>query len=132
MEVPRNSLWMGVAALAALLAVACGHGNASSSAAASATAAAAAAAPEKSSQGAAGAPVIGPEDQAPPASQTGGFDGQKAYEFTAKQVSFGPRPPASDAIHRTQDYMLGDAEGLWMRTWIRMIFMRRRQWAISR
>jgi hypothetical protein len=46
-----------------------------------------------------------PTEPALPASQTGGFDGAKAYEFTAKLVSFGPRPPASDAIHRTQDYL---------------------------
>ena len=51
---------------------------------------------------------MAPEDQAPPASQTGGFDGQKAYDFTSKLVSFGPRPPASEAIHRTQDYIIGE------------------------
>ena len=50
-------------------------------------------------------PQISAADKAPPASQTGGFDGAQAYEFTAKLVSFGPRPPASDAIHRTQDYI---------------------------
>lgn len=44
-------------------------------------------------------------DKAPPASQTGGFDGARAYEYTAKLVSFGPRPPATEAIHRTQDYI---------------------------
>jgi Zn-dependent M28 family amino/carboxypeptidase len=42
---------------------------------------------------------------APPASQTGGFDGARAYAQVAKLVSFGPRPPASDAIHRAQDYV---------------------------
>jgi len=47
----------------------------------------------------------GPAESAPPASQTGGFDGTKAYDQVAKLVSFGPRPPASDAIHRTQDYI---------------------------
>jgi glutaminyl-peptide cyclotransferase len=35
-----------------------------------------------------------------------GFSGQKAYEQVVKQVSFGPRPPGSDAIHKLQDYML--------------------------
>jgi glutaminyl-peptide cyclotransferase len=94
---------------AALLVVACGHGNASSSAAASA--ATSAAVSGNSSQAAASAPAIAPEDQAPPASQTGGFDGQKAYDFTAKLVSFGPRPPASDAIHRTQDYIISTLKG---------------------
>ncbi|MGH9714804.1 MAG: M28 family peptidase [Candidatus Acidiferrales bacterium] len=48
---------------------------------------------------------VGQADVAPPASETGGFDGAKAYEFTAKVVGFGPRPPASDALHRTQDYI---------------------------
>ncbi|MGH9572757.1 MAG: M28 family peptidase [Candidatus Acidiferrales bacterium] len=43
--------------------------------------------------------------KAPPASKTGGFDGARAYEQVAKLVSFGPRPPGSDAIHRTQDYI---------------------------
>lgn len=46
-----------------------------------------------------------PSEPAPPPEQTGGFDGAKAYDYTAKLVSFGPRPPASDAIHRTQDYL---------------------------
>ena len=58
---------------------------------------------------AAGAPERGLQvsaaEKAPPASQTGGFDGAHAYEYTAKMVSFGPRPPATDAIHRTQDYI---------------------------
>ena len=44
-------------------------------------------------------------EKAPPAAQTGGFDGAQAYEYVAKQVAFGPRPPATDAIHRTQDYI---------------------------
>lgn len=55
--------------------------------------------------------MIAQGEQAPPASQTGGFDGQKAYDFTAKLVAFGPRPPASDAIHRTQDYILSEVKG---------------------
>jgi glutaminyl-peptide cyclotransferase len=49
--------------------------------------------------------TVSAADTAPPPSQTGGFDGQAAYDFTAKLVSFGPRPPASDAIHKTQDYI---------------------------
>jgi len=51
------------------------------------------------------APPISAADTAPPASQTGGFDGAAAYDFTAKLVAFGPRPPASDAIRKTQDYI---------------------------
>jgi hypothetical protein len=34
------------------------------------------------------------------------FSGDCAFDQVAKQVSFGPRPPASDAIHRLQDYMI--------------------------
>jgi glutaminyl-peptide cyclotransferase len=79
--------------LAAMLCVACSKGAAPFSSAASGTVAPVVAA------------VQAPADPAPPAAQTGGFDGAKAYEFTAKQVAFGPRPPASDAIHRTQEYI---------------------------
>ncbi len=48
---------------------------------------------------------------APPASATGGFDGQKAYEHVARLVSFGPRPPASDGIRRAQDYIREQLKG---------------------
>lgn len=47
-----------------------------------------------------------PSEAAPPASQTGGFDGAAAYDFRAKLVAFGPRPPDTDAIRKTQDYIL--------------------------
>src|ERR1700693_533231 len=76
---------------AALTVAACGHSGAGSESAASA-----------SQQGNAG--LSTPADTAPPASQTGGFDGAKAYEHVAKIVSFGPRPPASEGIHQVQDY----------------------------
>ena len=56
--------------------------------------------------GRASSPVPAPNEAAPPAAQTGGFDGQEAYNYTAKLVGFGPRPPDSDAIHRTQQYIL--------------------------
>lgn len=83
----------------ALLTVACGHDAAAPSSLL----------PKAGNGGNAFVPDPGPQisaaDKAPPASQTGGFDGARAYEFTAKLVSFGPRPPASDAIHRTQDYI---------------------------
>lgn len=49
--------------------------------------------------------------KAPPASQTGGFDGARAYEQVAKLVSFGPRPPGSDAIHSAQDYIHSQLAG---------------------
>ena len=48
------------------------------------------------------------EDKAPAASQTGGFDGQRAYDYTAKLVSFGPRPAGSDALAKMQEYVLGE------------------------
>ncbi|HEV3219280.1 MAG TPA: M28 family peptidase [Candidatus Acidoferrales bacterium] len=35
------------------------------------------------------------------------FSGDRAYEFVAKQVAFGPRPPDTDAIRKTQDYIIG-------------------------
>ncbi len=56
---------------------------------------------------ASGAPV----DASPPPSQTGGFDGAAAYDFTAKLVAFGPRPPGSAAIGKTQDYIHSQLEG---------------------
>ncbi|HKV28945.1 MAG TPA: M28 family peptidase [Candidatus Acidoferrales bacterium] len=54
---------------------------------------------------AAASPAIAPQDKAPSPQQTGGFDGQRAYDYTAKLVSFGPRPSGSDAIKKTQDYI---------------------------
>ncbi len=39
------------------------------------------------------------------------FSGDCAFDQVAKQVSFGPRPPASDAIRRLQDYMVGQLKG---------------------
>ncbi|HXU21504.1 MAG TPA: M28 family peptidase [Verrucomicrobiae bacterium] len=90
--------WGGVAALALLLSASCGHGG-TGGASADSSSAAKAAAPLPASPSAASL------DAAPPASETGGFDGRKAYEHVAKLVSFGPHPPASDAIHRVQDYI---------------------------
>lgn len=49
--------------------------------------------------------VLDAQDKAPPPSQTGGFDGARAYDYTAKLVSFGPRPSGSDAIKQTQNYI---------------------------
>lgn len=48
------------------------------------------------------------QDKAPPATETGGFDGQRAYDYTAKLVSFGPRPSGSDALRQMQAYVLGE------------------------
>jgi len=44
-------------------------------------------------------------DDALPSSQTGGFDGGRAYADVAKLVSFGPHPPESDGIHQAQQYI---------------------------
>jgi glutaminyl-peptide cyclotransferase len=86
----RRLLWIGTPLLAVIYCAGCSHGAAPFSAVAGATATSAS--PQTA-------------ETAPPPSQTGGFDGAKAYDYTAKLVSFGPRPPASDAIHRTQDYL---------------------------
>ena len=58
----------------------------------------------------AGQAPIPPEDQAPPAETTGGFDGKRAYDQVARQVSFGPRPPGSPAIAKLQDYLITELE----------------------
>jgi len=42
---------------------------------------------------------------APPAEKTGGFDGKRADEQVAKQLSFGPRPAGSPALAKLQDYL---------------------------
>jgi hypothetical protein len=44
-------------------------------------------------------------DEAPPAEQTGGFDGKRAYAHVEKQVAFGPRPSGSAAIGKLQEYI---------------------------
>jgi glutaminyl-peptide cyclotransferase len=102
----RKTLWLAAAVFGASLALpGCSHDAAPASpsepAHASAMPAAAAAAPG----------VAQSADAAPPAAQTGGFDGAKAYDQVAKLVAFGPRPPASDAIHKTQDYIRTQLKG---------------------
>jgi len=47
-------------------------------------------------------------NDAPPPEKTGGFDGKRAYEQVAKQVSFGPRPAGSPAIAQLQDYLISE------------------------
>lgn len=98
-----HSGWIVVAVLGGMAVVACAHESASGVAASEPAANSAATAPA-----AAAAPAIPPDEKAPPASQTGGFDGQKAYDYTARQVSFGPRPPASEAIRQTQAYLVSE------------------------
>jgi glutaminyl-peptide cyclotransferase len=89
------------ALIAAVLGVAaCSHDGSRSEASASAAAASQPAASQNSA-----AATAKPAESAPPASQTGGFDGAKAYDQVAKIVSFGPRPPASEGIHHVQDYI---------------------------
>ncbi len=70
--------------------------------AAKTTAEASATAPVKTP---AATPSIPTRESAPPPSQTGGFDGQKAYDHTAKLVAIGPRQPDSDGIHQAQKYI---------------------------
>jgi peptidase M28-like protein len=106
----RQSRLAVAAACATFFVAACGHSVAPSSGASSASASAdsnSAAGPAMAAATSAAQVSVAPADQAPPASQTGGFDGAKAYDFTAKLVAFGPRPPASDAIHKMQDYIIG-------------------------
>ena len=86
----ENFIWASAILLAGSCCAGCSHGAAPFSAVAGATATSAS--PQTA-------------EPAPPPSQTGGFDGARAYDYTAKLVGFGPRPPASDAIHRTQDYL---------------------------
>ena len=46
-----------------------------------------------------------PDDNAPPAVATSGFDGHRALEQVAKQVAFGPRPADSPALRELQGYL---------------------------
>jgi len=101
----RKALLAAALASIATLPVACGHGATTPNTAAAAEPASPSSANSSSSAPSA-LPAIAPSDEALPASQTGGFDGAAAYDYTAKLVAFGPRPPASDAIHRTQDYII--------------------------
>ncbi len=97
-----KSCWIALAASAVLFAGACGHDSARSSS------------PVSASSSTAGTPpaqiAIPPADASPPAVQTGGFDGAKAYDQVAKLVAFGPHPPASDGIHAVQKYIHSQLE----------------------
>jgi glutaminyl-peptide cyclotransferase len=42
-----------------------------------------------------------------PDNPSGNFDGARAYEHVRHLVEIGPRPPASDGIHRAQAYIIG-------------------------
>ena len=92
------------AALAMLVAGGCSHDSSSSTASVSAS--------SSSAQQASPPHIAIPaSDVAPPAAQTGGFDGAKAYDQVAKLVSFGPHPPGSEAIRNTQNYIHRQLEG---------------------
>jgi glutaminyl-peptide cyclotransferase len=104
----RNKFAFAGALIAAFMGVvACSHGG--ESADSSAGVASVSASQPLASQNSAAAPVK-PTESAPPASQTGGFDGAKAYDQVAKIVSFGPRPPESEGIHHVQDYIRGQLQ----------------------
>ncbi|HTQ96285.1 MAG TPA: M28 family peptidase [Candidatus Acidoferrum sp.] len=90
----RSRFLLGIATCCALLTLGCKSGDSSKPAPAQ---------PPFMSAVAGTAPA--PGDEAPPAEKTGGFDGKRAYDQVAKQVSFGPRPPGSPAIIKLQEYL---------------------------
>ena len=79
----RDFLCIGAVAVAALLAVGCGHDAQHPETSVSASSAPA-------SSPSAQLLMVPTAEAAPPASQTGGFDGQNAYDHVAKLVAFGP------------------------------------------
>jgi hypothetical protein len=99
----RRFVFAGVL-IAAIGVAACSHDGSRSEASASAATTSQASASQNS------AAAAKPAESAPPASQTGGFDGAKAYDQVAKIVSFGPRPPGSEGIHHVQDYIHGQLQ----------------------
>jgi glutaminyl-peptide cyclotransferase len=46
-----------------------------------------------------------------PNDSPGNFDGARAYEHVRHLVEIGPRPPASEGIHRAQSYIIGQLKG---------------------
>jgi len=92
----RSRSVLGLTLCCVLLAPGCKSGN---------TAQPTSAQPPFMSAVAGNAPAVAPEDEAPSPDKTGGFDGKRAYDQVAKQVSFGPRPPGSPAIARLQEYL---------------------------
>lgn len=92
----RSRLVLGIAICCGLFALGCKSGN---------TGQPASPQPPFMSAVAGSAPTIAQADQALPPERTGGFDGKRAYDQVAKQVSFGPRSPGSPAIAKLQDYL---------------------------
>src|SRR5271170_3026235 len=98
-----SRFWLASAVAVLSGVVACGASNAPSSASSASSNSAA------PGGGAAGQAAATPKlaEVAPPADQTGGFDGAKAYQHVATLVGFGPRPPASEELRRSQEYIIG-------------------------
>jgi hypothetical protein len=97
----RKRLALAAGLLAASLGLAaCGHGQAGSTSSAGTVPVS-----QPPAQQTDVSPASKTTESAPSASQTGGFDGAKAYEHVAKIVSYGPRPPASEGIRHVQDYI---------------------------
>jgi hypothetical protein len=89
-------------AFAILVACGCSHDAGPSTASVSASSSASSTVAQQATPSHIAIPA---SDVAPPASQTGGFDGAKAYDQVAKFVSFGPHPSGSDAIRNVQSYL---------------------------
>jgi glutaminyl-peptide cyclotransferase len=96
----RKPAWLATAAFVALLTVACGHEVGGSNTAEKGAVQSSQDRPK---------PTLNIKtlnaEPAPPASETGGFDGNKAFDHVAQVVAIGPRPPASDGIRRAQQYI---------------------------
>src|SRR5450631_3548730 len=108
-----KKLWMAGGAGLVSCVIACGGSSQPTSASsASASSASSSAAPTTAAPATANAAVQSskPTEAAPPADQTGGFDGAKSFDHVAKIVSYGPRPPASGAIHQVQDYIVAQVK----------------------
>src|SRR5580698_7697709 len=105
MRLPQNISSLALAVLAALVA--------SSACACRASEPSAAGAANSSGASPAGAAQLNRAwpSAAPPASQTGGFDGAKAYTHVGKLVGFGPHPPGSPAIAQVQTYIQSQLTG---------------------
>lgn len=64
-----------------------------------------------SGQTAGRAVAAGPQDQAPPATSTGGFDGQRAFQHVANLVAIGPHSAGTDGGRRAQQYIVSQLQG---------------------
>ena len=56
---------------------------------------------------AAASPAAPQAPAAPPAGSTGGFDGQRAYQYVSDLVAIGPRTAGTDGNHHAQQYIIG-------------------------